>query len=1211
MLKVLLSLVFVPSRLRTNSPMGVLMLVLAVLAASGLSAGAQTTTAYHLHNEGSATLGLLQLKTSGPDVATVAIQWNDMKNQPAQDAFIRTYDTQPGVPSLGGVVPSGATVTFTLWMRKTAAFGTVFPRAQLRVSGGSAPLFCAANASTALTTTLQAFTFSCTTTAAIAMSTTDRLTVSAGFHMTAGPANHSMRVELDYEGMSPSTDSYVVAPNPVPPQINNVSPSSGPVNSAVTIGGTNFGATQGSSTVKFNDTTATPTSWSNTSISAPVPVGATTGPVVVTVSGAASNGATFTVIPPPILSSLAPASAHIGDAVTISGANFLATQGGSTVKFNGTTATPTSWSDTAIVAPVPSGTTTGNVVVTVSSQPSNGLAFTLIVPGSMSGAITRTTGGTPIAGATVQAVLTGIVKGSATSAADGSYSIPSLDPATYEVRVTATGFSSELRQGIAVTSSTATTLNITMSSPGALAGKITQADGTTPIAGAAVTAYSGAFQKGSTNTNATGDYSLSGLHAGAYTLQAANVGNRTKEQGVVVNEDSTTAANISLDAASSGPVLYAYDAIGRLIQVTDPSGDAAIYHYDPVGNITSIERPGASVVSISGFTPVSGAVGASVTIYGTGFSTSSANTITFGGGQVTATAATPNQLTVTVPAGAATSQLGLSNAAGSATSADTFTVTAAPTGAPTITSFTPAVGVAGTPVTITGTNFDPIAGNDRVTANLAFMSVSTATATSLTAPIPSAGSGPITVATPAGSAVTTTDLFIAPSPYTAAQVDFAQRMAIGGTKVVTIGSVNHIGLVTFSGTAGQRVSLLGTQGMSGFYFGCDVNVSLLTAYGTPIDFLPTCMESTGFMEVKTLRATGTYTILVVPTSPATGSVTLTLVDVPADPAGTITADGTPVTVTTTAAGQNARLTFSGAAGQRISLVGTQGMSGQVLACDVNVTILAPDGTALAGGSACMEGSGFIDPASLPAAGLPASGTYTIFVDPASSATGSLTLRLNTVTDFSGATNANGAAMTVPLTTAGQNGIVTFSGAASQWVSLTTSGIGGQLALACDVNASILRSGGSTLVSPTCVEGNGFIDALQLPASDTYTIFIDPASSVTGTLILKVYTATSATGSVTINGGSSPFSTVPGQNIDVTFSGAANQSVRGSTTANPSACATLKILRQDGTTVVSSYTGCGTTITMPATTLPAGETYHLIVDPSGAAAGTFGITVISP
>src|SRR5713226_6795049 len=83
--------------------------------------------------------------------------------------------------------------------------------------------------------------------------------------------------------------------NPSPASIASVNPTSGSVGSSVTITGANFGATQGTSTVKFNGTAATPTSWSATSIVVPVPTGATTGNVVVTVGGVASNGVNFTV----------------------------------------------------------------------------------------------------------------------------------------------------------------------------------------------------------------------------------------------------------------------------------------------------------------------------------------------------------------------------------------------------------------------------------------------------------------------------------------------------------------------------------------------------------------------------------------------------------------------------------------------------------------------------------------------------------------------------------------------------------------------------------------------------------------------------------------------------------------------------------------------------------------------------------------------------
>ncbi|HWW83918.1 MAG TPA: LamG-like jellyroll fold domain-containing protein, partial [Vicinamibacterales bacterium] len=79
------------------------------------------------------------------------------------------------------------------------------------------------------------------------------------------------------------------------PSVTSLTPSSGTEGTSVTIAGTNFGATQDTSTVTFNGTAATPTSWSATSISAPVPTAATTGNVVVTVGGQVSNGMSFTV----------------------------------------------------------------------------------------------------------------------------------------------------------------------------------------------------------------------------------------------------------------------------------------------------------------------------------------------------------------------------------------------------------------------------------------------------------------------------------------------------------------------------------------------------------------------------------------------------------------------------------------------------------------------------------------------------------------------------------------------------------------------------------------------------------------------------------------------------------------------------------------------------------------------------------------------------
>ncbi len=120
------------------------------------------------------------------------------------------------------------------------------------------------------------------------------------------------------------------------------------------------------------------------SIVVTVPTGATTGNVVVTVGGLASNGSPFTVVPPPSITQPEPNfQGAVGVAVTITGSNFGATQGTSKVAFNGTTATVTSWSATSIVVTVPTGATTGNVVVTVLGTASNGSAFTIILPPSI------------------------------------------------------------------------------------------------------------------------------------------------------------------------------------------------------------------------------------------------------------------------------------------------------------------------------------------------------------------------------------------------------------------------------------------------------------------------------------------------------------------------------------------------------------------------------------------------------------------------------------------------------------------------------------------------------------------------------------------------------------------------------------------------------------------------------------------------------------
>jgi len=114
---------------------------------------------------------------------------------------------------------------------------------------------------------------------------------------------------VDQFGKTPQPPSAPVLPAPPAPGILKLSPLSGfptfsgILGTSVRITGVKFGAVQGASTVTFGGIVATTvTNWSDTGITAIVPAGATSGSVVVTVGGNASNAFNFTipVCPPPV-----------------------------------------------------------------------------------------------------------------------------------------------------------------------------------------------------------------------------------------------------------------------------------------------------------------------------------------------------------------------------------------------------------------------------------------------------------------------------------------------------------------------------------------------------------------------------------------------------------------------------------------------------------------------------------------------------------------------------------------------------------------------------------------------------------------------------------------------------------------------------------------------------------------------------------------------
>lgn len=174
-------------------------------------------------------------------------------------------------------------------------------------------------------------------------------------------------------GATPAGMGYTVMP-----KITGLNPDKGiPGQTIVTVSGYTFGATQGGSKVTFNGRSAgAALSWSPMAIEVRVPVGTTSGNVVVTTADGASNAMPFSV--GPYINSITPDQSPPTGQVTIAGENFKAAQGTSKVLFGGVDAgAADSWSDTSIKVKVPYGAETGTVTVTTAEGASNAFPFTI------------------------------------------------------------------------------------------------------------------------------------------------------------------------------------------------------------------------------------------------------------------------------------------------------------------------------------------------------------------------------------------------------------------------------------------------------------------------------------------------------------------------------------------------------------------------------------------------------------------------------------------------------------------------------------------------------------------------------------------------------------------------------------------------------------------------------------------------------------------
>jgi RHS repeat-associated protein len=320
----------------------------------------------------------------------------------------------------------------------------------------------------------------------------------------------------------------------------------------------------------------------------------------------------------------------------------------------------------------------------------------------------------------------------------------------------------------------------------------------------------------------------------------------------------------------------------------------------------------------------------------------------------------------------------------------------------------------------------------------------------------------------------------------------------GAPLVVTIPNAGDTAAITFSGTAGDRVSLNVYNNSVQYSY-----LSIQNPFPPPPNLLNSgILIGSKFYEPMTLDQTGTYTIVIDPQNNL-GSLTLALYNVPTNPSGPITPGGSPIVAQTIVAGQNASYSFTVTAGQRVSLRAATGnftSPSGALCCAEFVRITSGTQGIASTGPIAPNSFDFIDTQTLDA------GTYSVEVDPLGDAYGTTTLTLYDVPpDLTTPTLViNGGAQAITLGTPGQNASLPFHGEDLQTVTLTWSQntiTGAQF--------KILDQGGNQLATTGVSEGgNAYFSATLHATSDSFRITVNPFADFTGSVTLAL-TATVA------------------------------------------------------------------------------------------------------
>lgn len=543
-------------------------------------------------------------------------------------------------------------------------------------------------------------------------------------------------------GEAVSTDNFIVKEAPI---IGEFSPTMGVVGTQITINGINFDSDV---TVKFGDVEATDvTIVSPTELTVKIPDGAVTGPLTLDApAGSSTSEAIFTVIGFPTITSFTPDRGGVGTSVVIKGENFINVE---EVRFNDTKVLAANYqviSATMVTATVPAGSSTGRISVkTPSATVASTALFTVLPPPT----ITSFT--------------------------------PALGPPGRKVSITGTNFSETTNVFVGAKEAafevkSATLIEITVP-VNAQTGKVK----VVTLGGQATSATEFVVKDGPEITSFTPS---SGIVGTVVTINGKNF----DAGAIVVKFGNGTANSITVASATQLTTVVPASATTGKITVETAAGSML-----SAANFTVIGAP-----TVSLFAPSSGPIGTEVVITGSNFVNVSG--VKFNGTDVLPanyTIVSNTKINAKVPADAVSGKISVTTPAGTGVSGSNFTVYPPPT----VASFTPAIGPAGTIITITGTSF---AGTTQVFVGTTEAAFSVNSATELEVTIPAgAVTGKIKVITPGGQAISTQDFVVKDPPQI---TSFSPASGIVGSVVAINGSNFDAGGVSVKFGTGTAIT---------------------------------------------------------------------------------------------------------------------------------------------------------------------------------------------------------------------------------------------------------------------------------------------------------------------------------------------------------------------------------------------------------------------